>query len=111
MVLTPIQTLCIILAVSVGTQLTRWLPFWLFPEDKEPPAVVTYLGRVLPAAMMGLLVVYCVKGVDWLAAPHGVPELLSVAAVALLHRWRGNVLLSIGGGTALYMLLVQAVFA
>ncbi|MBE6995344.1 MAG: branched-chain amino acid transporter AzlD [Ruminococcaceae bacterium] len=111
MVLTPIQALCIILAVSAGTQLTRWLPFWLFPEDKEPPVVVTYLGRVLPSAMMGLLVVYCLKGVDWLAAPHGLPELLSVAAVALLHRWKGNVLLSIGGGTALYMLLVQAVFA
>ena len=111
MVLTPIQALCIILAVSAGTQLTRWLPFWLFPENREPPAVVTYLGRVLPAAMMGLLVVYCLKGVDWLSAPHGVPELLSVAAVALLHRWRGNVLLSIGGGTALYMLLVQGIFA
>lgn len=111
MVLTPIRTLCIILAVSAGTQLTRWLPFWLFPENRKPPAVVTYLGRVLPAAMMGLLVVYCLKGVDWLAAPHGLPEVLSVAAVALLHRWRGNVLLSIGGGTALYMLLVQTVFA
>jgi len=111
MVLTPIQALCIILAVSAGTQLTRWLPFWLFPENKEPPAVVTYLGRVLPAAMMGLLVIYCLKGVDWLAVPHGLPEVLSVAAVALLHRWKGNVLLSIGGGTALYMLLVQAVFA
>ena len=111
MVLTPIQALCIILAVSAGTQLTRWLPFWLFPENREPPAVVAYLGRVLPAAMMGLLVVYCLKGVDWLAAPHGLPELLSVAAVALLHRWRGNVLLSIGGGTALYMLLVQGIFA
>ena len=109
--LTSLQALCIILAVSVGTQLTRWLPFWLFPENREPPAVVTYLGRVLPAAMMGLLVVYCLKGVDWLSAPHGIPELLSVAAVALLHRWKGNVLLSIGGGTVLYMLLVQGIFA
>lgn len=108
--LTPLQTFLIILAISVGTQITRWLPFWLFPEKKEPPAIVTYLGRVLPAAMMGLLVVYCLKGVHWTAAPHGAPELIAIAVVALLHRWRGNVLLSIAGGTALYMLLVQVVF-
>lgn len=111
MYLTPVQALVIILAVSAGTQITRWLPFWLFPEEKEPPAVVTYLGKVLPAAMMGLLVVYCMKGVAWLSAPHGIPELLAVAAVALLHWKKGNVLLSIAGGTALYMLLVQVVFA
>ena len=108
--LTPLETFLIILAISVGTQITRWLPFWLFPEKKEPPAVVAYLGRVLPAAMMGLLVVYCLKGISWTAAPHGVPELLAIAAVVLLHRWRGNVLLSIAGGTALYMVLVQTVF-
>ena len=72
---------------------------------------MTYLGRVLPAATMGLLVVYCLKGVSWTAAPHGIPELLSVAVVAVLHRWKGNVLLSIAGGTALYMVLVQMVFA
>ena len=110
MYLTPLQTFCIILAISVGTQLTRWLPFWLFPEAKRPPALVEYLGRVLPAAMMGLLVVYCLKGVSWGAAPHGTPELIAIAAVAALHRWKGNVLLSIAGGTVLYMVLVQAVF-
>lgn len=109
--LTPFQTLAMILAVAAGTQITRWLPFWLFPENKEPPPVVTYLGRVLPAAVMGLLVVYCLKNVIWTAAPHGVPELLAITAVALLHRWKGNVLLSIAGGTALYMALVQMVFA
>ena len=108
--LTPLQTIAIILAVAAGTQITRWLPFWLFPEKKDPPAAVLYLGRVLPAAMMGLLVVYCLKNVSWTAAPHGAPELLAIAAVTALHRWRGNVLLSIAGGTALYMLLVQAVF-
>lgn len=110
MYLTPVQAILIVLAVSVGTQITRWLPFWLFPESKEPPAVVTYLGKVLPAAMMGLLLVYCLKEVSWLSGSHGAPELLSIAAVVLLHRWKGNVLLSIAGGTALYMLLVQAVF-
>lgn len=111
MCLTPLETVGIILAVAAGTQLTRWLPFLLFPENKRPPAVVTYLGRVLPAAVMGLLVVYCLKTVSFLRAPYGLPELLAVAAVAVLHRWKGNVLLSIAGGTALYMLLVQVVFA
>lgn len=110
MYLTPWQTLVMILAVAAGTQITRWLPFWLFPENKEPPAVVTYLGRVLPAAAMGLLVVYCLKNVSWLTMPHGLPEILAILAVVVLHRWKGNVLLSIAGGTALYMLLVQAVF-
>ena len=105
------QAALIILAVTLGTQLTRWLPFWLFPENREPPKVVTYLGRVLPAAMMGLLVVYCLRGISWTAAPHGAPEVLSVAVVAVLHKWKGNVLLSIAGGTILYMLLVQVVFA
>ena len=111
MFLTPVQTIVMILAVAAGTQLTRWLPFLLFPENKEPPAIVTYLGRVLPAATMGLLVVYCLKGVSWTSAPHGIPELISVAVVAVLHRWKGNVLLSIAGGTVLYMVLVQMVFA
>ena len=109
--LTPLQTLGIIAAVAAGTQLTRWLPFWLFPENKEPPPVVTYLSRVLPAAMMGLLIVYCFKNVSFLHAPYGLPELIAVAAVALVHCWKGNVLVSIAGGTVLYMILVQVVFA
>ncbi len=108
--LTPVETLITILALAAGVQLTRWLPFWLFPESKRPPAIVTYLGRVLPAAMMGLLVVYCLKSVTWLAAPHGAPELLGIAAVVVLHKWKDNVLLSIAGGTALYMLLIRVVF-
>ncbi len=110
MQMTDLQAFLTLLALAAGVQLTRWLPFWLFPGDREPPAVVTYLGRVLPCATMGLLVVYCLKGVSWTAAPHGAPELLAIGAVAVLHRWKGNVLLSIAGGTALYMLLVQMVF-
>ena len=110
MYLTPMQAFLILAAVSAGTQLTRWLPFWLFPENKKPPAVVAYLGRVLPAAMMGLLVVYCLKGVNWLSGTHGIPEAICVAVVAVLHKWKGNVLLSIAGGTVLYMILVQMVF-
>ena len=110
MYLTPMQAFLLITAVSAGTQLTRWLPFWLFPENKKPPVVVTYLGRVLPAAMMGLLVVYCLKGVNWLSGTHGIPEAICVAVVAVLHKWKGNVLLSIASGTVLYMILVQMVF-
>lgn len=111
MYLTPLQTLGIIFAVAAGTQLTRWAPFWLFPENRQPPKAVTDLGKLLPAAMMGLLVVYCLKNVTWLASPHGAPELIAIAAVAALHGWKSNVLLSIAGGTALYMFLVQTVFA
>ena len=110
MQMTTMETLATIVALAVGVQLTRWIPFWLFPEKKEPPAVVAYLGQVLPAAMMGLLVVYCLRNVSWTAVPYGLPELLAVAAVVLLHRWKGSVLLSIASGTVLYMLLVQLVF-
>lgn len=109
--LTTVQTLVILLAVAAGTQITRWLPFVLFPEHREPPKVVAYLGRVLPAAMMGLLVVYCLRSVDLLSGSHGLPEAIAVAVIAVLHLWKRNVLLSIAGGTAVYMLLVQVVFA
>lgn len=111
MPMTPLQTLAIILAVAAGTQLTRWLPFLLFPEKREPPKVIEDLSRLLPPAMMGLLVVYCLRNVAWLAPPHGAPKLLAVLAVAVLHRVWGNVLVSIAGGTALYMFLVQGIFA
>lgn len=108
--LTALQTAVIILAVALGTMVTRFVPFLLFPEHKTPPKVIVYLGKVLPAAMMGLLVVYCFKNVSIAAAPHGIPEGIAVAAIVVLHRWRNNVLLSIGGGTAVYMMLVQFVF-
>ena len=111
MTLTTGQALVIVGAVTLGAIITRFLPFLLFPDSKPVPKVVEYLGRTLPAAMMGLLVVYCLKNVTWTASPHGVPELLAILAVVLLHRWKGNVLLSIAGGTALYMALVQLVFA
>lgn len=110
MYLKPLEVLGIILAVAAGTQVTRWLPFILFPENKEPPAVVIYLGKVLPAAVMGLLVVYSLKSVDLLSGSHGLPEFIAIAVVAGLHWWKNNVLLSIAGGTVTYMLLVQLVF-
>lgn len=111
MYLTAIQTLIMIFSIAAGTMLTRFLPFLLFPENKKPPKAVTYLGKVLPPAMMGLLVVYCLKNVSLTKSPHGIPELIAIAAIVVLHKWKNNVLLSIGGGTAIYMFLVQVVFA
>ena len=110
MTLTPIQTLGIILAVAAGTQLTRWLPFWLFPEKRDPPPVVAYLGRVLPPAMMGLLVVYCLKGVSLTSGSHGIPEAIAIGVTVALHKWKHQTLVSIAGGTLCYVLLVQMVF-
>lgn len=111
MTLTTTQALIIALAVTAGTMVTRFLPFFLFPDSRPVPKIVTYLGRTLPAAMMGLLVVYCLRNVSIVEAPHGLPELISIAVLAALHLWKRNVLLSIGVGTALYMVLVQVVFA
>ena len=110
MLLTSTQTFLMILATALGAMVTRFTPFLLFPEMKEPPKAVTYLGKVLPPAMMGLLVVYCLRNVSVQSAPHGIPELISILAIAVLHKWKNNVLLSIGGGTVLYMFFVQAVF-
>lgn len=111
MYLTAAQTIAIIVCIALGTMATRFTPFILFPENKKIPDTVKYLGRMLPPAMMGLLVVYCLKGVSFLRSPFGIPELAAVALIAALHKWKGNVLLSIAAGTALYMWLVQSVFA
>jgi branched-subunit amino acid transport protein AzlD len=100
-----------ILVMAGVTALLRFLPFLVFHDAKARPAVITYLGRVLPYAVMGMLVVYCLKSVSLVTAPHGLPEFLAVAAVVLLHLWRRNTLLSIFGGTAIYMVLIQVVFA
>ncbi|HEX2985517.1 MAG TPA: AzlD domain-containing protein [Caproiciproducens sp.] len=110
MLLTPIQTFLMIIATAFGAITTRFTPFFLFPEMKEPPEVITYLGKVLPPAMMGLLVVYCLRNVSVQSAAHGIPELISILAIVILHKWKNNTLLSIGGGTILYMFLVQAAF-
>lgn len=110
MILTPAQTLITIAALILGTVATRVLPFLLFPPNKETPSFVLYLGRVLPYAVMGLLVIFCLKGVTVTAAPYGLPELLAILCILALHLWKSNTLLSIGGGTVIYMLLVQHVF-
>ena len=110
MTLTTTQALVIAGAVTLGTIITRFLPFLLFPDNKPIPKVVEYLGRTLPAAMMGLLVVYCLRNMDFAGASHALPEIIAAAVVVLLHVWRRNTLLSIVAGTVVYMLLVQLVF-
>lgn len=105
-----LHSVLIIAVASLVTIGLRFLPFFIFGENRKTPQLVSYLGQVLPYAIMGMLVVYCLKGISFAAAPFGAPELLGVAAVVLLHLWKRNTLLSIGGGTVFYMLLVQLVF-
>ena len=93
----------------LGTMVTWFLPFLIFPEGKEPPEFIQYLGKVLPYAVIGLLVIYCLKDVPG-SGTYGIPEFLAIAFIVLLHRWKKSILLSIGGGTVFYMLLVQFVF-
>ena len=100
----------LILAAVLVTMATRFIPFLIFGEKRKTPPVIEYLGTVLPCAIMGMLVVYCLKDVSFLRAPFGLPEIIACAVVAALHVWKRNSLLSIGGGTACYMLLVQLVF-
>lgn len=101
----------LLIAVAVlVTMATRFLPFLIFGEKRKTPAIIEHLGEVLPCAIMGMLVVYCLKDVSFLSAPFGLPELIACVVVAALHVWKRNSLLSIGGGTVCYMLLVQLVF-
>ena len=100
----------LVAVIAVVTALLRFLPFWIFPEGKKRPVIIDYLCQYLPAAIMGLLVVYCLKNVSIHAVPHGIPEGIAFGVVVLLHLWKRNSLLSIAGGTVVYMLLVQLVF-
>lgn len=107
--MTDLHSVLLIAVIAAVTALLRFLPFIIF-GNRETPAFVTYLGKVLPYAVMGMLVIYCLRKISFVASPHGIPELFSVALVALLHLWKCNTLLSIVGGTACYMVLVQIVF-
>jgi branched-subunit amino acid transport protein AzlD len=108
--MTAVQILLTVAAVAVGTALTRYGAFWLFPAGKKTPRVVQYLGTALPPAVFGLLVVYCLKNVKLLSGSHGLPELIAIAVVTVLHLWKKQLLLSVAAGTVCYMLLVQLVF-
>ena len=108
--MTLTQQIVIVAIIALGTMLTRFLPFLIFPANKPTPKAIRYLGKALPAAVFGLLVIYCLKNVNLLGGSHGLPELIAIAAVVALHLWKRQMLLSIAGGTVLYMVLVQLVF-
>ena len=107
--MTLTQQIITIAMVVLGTMLTRFLPFLLFPAGKPTPKYIQYLGRVLPASVFGLLVIYCLKNVSVFTGSHGIPELLAILLV-VVHLWKRQMLLSIAGGTVFYMILVQTVF-
>ena len=108
--MTVSQHVMTIAMVVLGTMATRFLPFILFPDGRPTPKYIQYLGKVLAPAVFGLLVVYCLKNVSLLEGSRGIPELIGVLATAGLHLWKRQMLLSIAGGTIIYMLLVQLVF-
>lgn len=105
------QSLLFFGIIALTTIFTRALPFLLFPGHRETPRYVQYLGRVLPFAIIGMLVVYCLRSTTVTAYPFGLPEGIALAVIVALHVWKKNTLLSIGAGTVVYMLLVQVVFA
>ena len=108
--MTLTQQIITIAIVVLGTMLTRFLPFLLFPAGKPTPKYFWSLGTVLPPAVFGMLVIYCLKNVSIFTGSHAIPEMLSIALVVALHLWKRQMLLSIAGGTVCYMLLVQLVF-
>ena len=108
--MTLVQQIITIAVCALGTMATRFLPFLIFSGNKPTPPFIKYLGQALPTAVFGMLVIYCLKDVDFLAAPHGLPEMLAIAATAALHILRRQMLLSIAGCTVCYMLLVQLIF-
>lgn len=110
MILTTGQSLILILIITATTFLTRVIPFVIFPANKKTPRFVTYLGSVLPYAIIGMLIIYCLKNTVIVSYPYGLPEAISIAAVVAVHLWKRNTLVSIGIGTVIYMLLVQFIF-
>ena len=106
----PVHSAMMIGVIALVTILLRAVPFWIFGGGRKTPDIIIYLGRVLPYAIMGMLVVYCLKDVSFSANPFGIPEIIGCSTVAGLHVWKRNTLLSIGIGTVVYMLLVQFIF-
>ena len=100
----------LVLVSALVTAFLRFLPFFVFSGKRKTPEIILYLGRVLPFAIMGMLVVYCLKNVSFTSAPFALPEIIACACVVALHLLKRNTLLSIGGGTVIYMLLVQFIF-
>lgn len=109
--LTTTQAAASVAVMAVVTFLTRALPFLLFDRGEHPPKVILYLGRVLPPAIIAMLIVYCLKGISFATPAGWVPAVVASLVAVVLHLWKGNDLLSIFGATVLYMALVQTVFS
>lgn len=113
MILTSINithSILIILIVAVITISLRFIPFIIFNGKKDSPKIITYLSNILPFAIMGMLVVYCLKDINVINFPFGFPELIASFIVVFLHIWKRNTLLSILLGTISYMILIQFIF-
>ena len=108
--MTTLQLLITVAMISLGTVAMRFLPYILFPAGKPTPRFVQYLGKVLPGAVFAMLLVYSLKDVTILSGSHGIPELIAIAVVVALHLWKKQMMLSMAGGTIVYMVLVQLVF-
>lgn len=104
------HVLMLIAVMAAVTFMLRFIPFAVFSADRKTPGIITYLSNALPCAIMGMLVVYCLKDVTLFSGSHGIPEAICVILVIVLHKWKHNSLLSIFVGTVVYMLLVQMVF-
>ena len=104
------SSLIMIAAIAIATFATRAASFLVFPKGKEIPPKVVFIGKVLPPAIIGMLVVYCLRSTSVLAYPYDIPELIAGLTVVILHLWKRNIFLSIGAGTILYMVLVQTIF-
>lgn len=104
------ESLILIVVMAVTTFVTRVIPFIIFPPGKKTPEIIAYLGKVLPYAIIAMLIIYCLKSISITQAPYGLPEFIAVLFVVLVHKWKHNLLLSIGGGTILYMVLIQFFF-
>ena len=107
MIMTVGESIITIMVVVLGTILTRFLPFMIFPFNKKPPAYIQYLGEVLPYAVIGMLVIYCLKDIPTADLKYGVSEIIGVLSVAVIHIWKKNSLLSMASGTIIYMLVIQ----
>lgn len=107
MILTPFQTIIIVIAVALSSISTRFLPFLIFKKSNKSNSFITYLGKVLPYAAIGMLVVYCLKNVNITVPSYGIPEAIAILCIVVLHYWKENTLLSIGAGTAIYMILIR----
>ena len=110
MTLTTMESFLTIGVIALTTIFTRALTFMVFSKEKKTPTIIEYLGKALPFAIIGMLVVYSLRYVSVIYYPFGIPEAIAGIFVVLIHKWKHNLILSIGGGTVLYMVLIQWVF-